>query len=423
MANNNTSAMANEGMPGFDWGVYNDGWNGKSLKKNRRVKTKKTDRNVSILSHENYAASTYRKYLAGPVESKEIKKGDVLKITDLLPVDADHVMATVKGGANNIVIDLTKESRYLSTIEFNGESMTKEVFTACIRNQQIKDSIINMGLTARVGTDAEKASIWDGFVSSLTQELHQQIENPTRAYMAHVIGSNNGGLIVEISGAVKAFLPSSLIATSHQALLPFEEYMDQNIEVMVEAFRPGKGFIVSRKKFINAILPGKINGLMEILEDDQDHVFTGKITGFAVYGIFVQLDQYITGMLHKSLVSDTLRDIMRENNGELNLGDEIDVYVHRIDDTRVILSDVPSMNRDEVIARREAEDEAEKAAYAEMLAHQEADAAAAAQAAEDERLAALASTLVMRPESSFDIPVQEVNVPESLGELGEPIED
>lgn len=404
MSKNNT-ATATEGVPGFDWSVYSDGWNGKSLKKNRRIKTKKTDTGVAILSHEKYAAQTYRKYLAGTVESKEIKKGDHLTITDLNPLDNDQVMATVKGGANNIIIDLNKEGKYLSQISMGGSAMSKDVFTACLRNPQIKETIINMGLTARVGTDTEKASIWDGFVDNLNKTLYEQIEKPTNGYMAHVVGYNTGGLVVEISNAVKAFLPSSLIATSHQALLPFEEYVGQDLEVMVEAYRPGRGFIVSRKKFINTILPGKVGQLAEQLEDNQDQVFVGEITGFAVYGIFVQIDQYITGMLHKSLVSDHLREIMRDNQGELNLGDKIEVYVHRIDDTRVILSDVPSEFRDEVIARREAEDEAEKAAYAEEQARLEAEAAAAVQALEDERLAALAETITISRDATIDMSV------------------
>lgn len=427
MPKNNTAAMQTEGVPGFDWGSYSDGWNGKSLKRNNRVKTKKNDRQVTVLSHEKYAASTYRKYLEGNVEAKEIKTGDVLAITDLRPMDDTHVMATVKGGANNIVIDLEKEGRYLQSLQFNGEAMSKEVFNACLRNDQIKERIISMGISVRVGTDAEKASIWDGFVESLNRELLAQIEKPTRGYIARVIDFNSGGLIVEISNAVRAFLPSSLIATSHQAVEAFEDYVGKDLEVMVETFRPGRGFIVSRKKFINAVLPGKIAQLAETLEADQDKPIVGKITGFAVYGIFVQIDQYITGMLHKSLVSDTLREIMRDNQGELNLGDTIEVYVHRIDDTRVILSDVPSDQRDEVIARREAEDEAEKAAIAAEQARLEAEKAAEAEAAENERMARLADTFMQSTTATIDItvsaPVDVESIEVSAGYAAETAEE
>ena len=71
-----------------------------------------------------------------------------------------------------------------------------------------------------------------------------------------------------------------------------------------------------------------------------------------------KLDEYITGMMHKSLVSDNTREAMR--NRTIKPGDEYTVYIHKIENNRVILSDVPSSERDAVIARREAEDELEK---------------------------------------------------------------
>ena len=67
-------------------------------------------------------------------------------------------------------------------------------------------------------------------------------------------------------------------------------------------------------------------------------------------------------MLHKSLVSDTTREAMRQNS--IKPGTEFNVYIHKIENNRVILSDVPSDERDAVIAKRELEDEQEKAARA-----------------------------------------------------------
>ena len=78
-------------------------------------------------------------------------------------------------------------------------------------------------------------------------------------------------------------------------------------------------------------------------------------------------------MLHKTLVQDETREAMRNNS--IAAGTEVQVYVHKIEKSkarengklvdryRVILSDVPSEERDAVIARREAEETAEKAEY------------------------------------------------------------
>ena len=391
MSKENTAALQNEGAPGFDWSIYDGGYNGKTLKRNKKVQTRKTDFGVNVLSHEKYAASVYRKYLGGKIEAKEIKSGDILEISDLIPLSDSTVMATVKGGANNIVIDLDKEAKFLSNIAIGDTEMTKETFNACLRNPNVKAQLLKMNISAKVGTDESKASIWDAFVANLTKEFHEQLVKPTRGYMAYVIGTNDGGLIVEISKAIKAFLPGSLISSSKLSAEDYESYVGKYLEVMVEDYRYGRGFIVSRKKFIQAVQPAKLAKLAEQLEDNPELCFTGKITGCTKFGIFVQIDDYITGMLHKSLVSDIIRQQMRDETVEL--GSEIDVYVHRIEDGRVILSDVCLADRDAIIAAREAEDEAEKAAYAEELARLEAEQAAAEQAATDAYIESLADTI------------------------------
>jgi ribosomal protein S1 len=125
-------------------------------------------------------------------------------------------------------------------------------------------------------------------------------------------------------------------------------------EVMIESWDPNIGFVVSRKKFIRTMLPYKLQQLKEKLKQNKDTVFTGHVTGHTEFGIFVELDEFITGMLHKTLVRDETREQMKQNS--IIPGSEIQVYVHKVEGNRVILSDVPSEERDAVIARREAEE-------------------------------------------------------------------
>lgn len=391
-----------EGVPGFDWSMYDDGWNGKSLKRNAKVNIRKSDSNMTIYSHEKYASATFRKYMGIEPVSKEIKKGDVLEITDLRPLSDDKVMATVKNGANNIIIDLTKENKFINNLTLGNEAMDKETFVKCLDVPNVKNEILKMGITAKVGKDTEKASIWDGFVTSLNAEMIRQIEKPTRAYLAKVLFvENEAGLIVEISNAIRAFLPASLIHLPHTENKPLEYYVDKYIEVMVEDHRKYRGFIVSRKKYLNTILPMRLNAMIETLENDPNHVYTGTITHAEPYGVFVQLDECVTGMLHKSLVNDDLREQMRE--GSVEIGKQVEVYVHKVENNRVVFSNVATELRDEVMAKREAEDEAEKAAYAEELAAKEAAAEAARVEAEKAELEALASTFTSMTSTTIEL--------------------
>ena len=102
------------------------------------------------------------------------------------------------------------------------------------------------------------------------------------------------------------------------------------------------------------MLPTKIQELKEKLNKNKDTLFTGHVTGTTEFGIFVELDDFITGMLHKTLVRDETREAMRLKS--IKPGEEVQVYVHKIEGSRVILSDVPTEERDAVIARREAEE-------------------------------------------------------------------
>lgn len=359
--------LGDEGIPGFDWSQFDDGWNGKSLKANKKVKLKKSQEanNTVVYSRESYVNKALKAYFKEnePV-SKEVRSGDVLKITDLKPLTDGTILATVAGGASNIVIDLEKESKFLSNFSVGESAVTKEQFLNLLTYPDVKKQVIDMDLTAKVGTDVSKASIWDGYVDKVNREMIEQISKNSQAYVANVVGANNGGLIVEIMNAVRAFLPGSLLAINRLDVEDFTQFVGQSFEVMVESYRPGWGFIVSRKKFIQHVLPNELNKLAMLLNTNPDQQFTGKVTGATRYGVFVQISEFITGMLHKSLVSDEMRDAMR--NQEVPIGLELNVYVHRIEEGRVIFSNVCLAERDAVIAKREAEEEAEKAALAEQ---------------------------------------------------------
>ena len=210
-----------------------------------------------------------------------------------------------------------------------------------------------MNLSAKITAgDVEKASIWDGYVESLIREMKEQVTLKSKAYFATILSTNNGGFVVDIMNTLKAFMPGSMAAANR--VTDFESMIGTQFEVMVESWDPVSGFVVSRKKYLKTLLPVKINELKAKLAENKDMLFDGVVTGSTQYGVFVEIDEFITGMLHKTLVRDETRDAMRNN--EIKPGSNVRVYIHKIEGNRVILSDVPSEERDVVIARREAEE-------------------------------------------------------------------
>jgi predicted RNA-binding protein with RPS1 domain len=363
----------------FDWSMYEDGWNGRSLLINRKVKT--GDKHIKVYSHNAYAADMLAQYTGNgaPVPtSKELRKNVIVNITDFAYVGDNTVLASINGGSNNVIIDLNKEGRYFNTLQGpNGSLMTKQDFVACLRNPEVKKQIIDLGLVAKVGTDVEKASIWDGYVEVLSNEMREQIRKKNKAYMAKILSSNNGGFVVEVANTVKAFMPGSMSAANK--LNDYESLVGKEMEVMVESYDEKFGFVVSRKKYIQTIIPIYTKKLASRIEKNKDLVIEGTVTGTTPFGIFVELDDHLlTGMLHKTLVSDELRDKLRNN--EIQPDTKINVYVHKIEKGRIILSDVPSTERDAVIAKREAEDAQEKLTYVNA----KKEAAAKAREAQDD---------------------------------------
>ena len=355
----------------FDWSPYEDGWNGKSLKANTKIKTKNGDK---VYCHESYAQSLYNKFAGIKVEgNKELTKNALVNVSGIEVVNDTTLMAAINGGSNNVIIDLNKEQKFIDWLNTYCEGeLTKDNIAVALKNEEFKQQVINLGLNAKVTAgDKEKASIWDGHVEALTREMKEQVTKNSRAYVATILSTNKGGFVVDIMGTVSAFMPGSMAAANR--VTDFESMVGTKFEVMVESYDQNFGFVVSRKKYLKTMLPVKIQELEEVLAKDKDTVFTGHVTGTTPFGVFVEIDEFITGMLHKTLVRDETREAMRNNS--IAAGTEVHVYIHKIEKSkarengklvdryRVILSDVPSEERDAVIARREAEEAAEKAEY------------------------------------------------------------
>lgn len=346
MTKNNLKVIE-EGDKNFDWDAYEDGY---------------TKNSVTIQGNKLYtlaknAKEQYEKYSGTNIPScKELSRHALVKIDDINAVNGDTMLVSINNGSNNILIDLNKEQRFFNIIKLGDAKLTKETFSEYIKDKDFRKQIIDMGLSAKVGMDIEKASLWDGFVENLAIEMREQITKNQKAYTAKILSTNNGGFVVEVADAVKAFMPRSMAAKNK--IVDDNELLGKTTEVMVESYDEKNGFVVSRKKYISAITPSALKEFTKSLEENKDKMFRGKVTGTAPFGIFVEINEILTGMLHKTTISDSLRDALRANTIKPQM--EIDVYVHKVENGRIILSDVISSEREAVIAKREAEDANEK---------------------------------------------------------------
>lgn len=351
----NGSTILEQGNENFDWGLY-EGWNGKTLKANDAVKC--DNANTAVYCHEPYAKQLYNAYknkISEKAVSKELVKDAIVTVTDIQVLPNGEVIAEINEGMNNIPIDINKEAKFLSSFSVGGETLTKEQFVSELRgNPVFKKDLLNMQLIAKVGTKGEKASLSDGYIHSLVDEMKQQAVNPNKAYTAKVVSFNTGGLKVIVADTVPAFMPASAAGR----LEDFESAVGNEYIVMVEKYDPKSGFVVSHRRYLRHLLPTILEGMQEVLEQRPDEVYTGVVTSIESYGLFVELDGYegVTGMIHKTLCSDALVNDLR-NRAESLSKRQMEVYIHSIDGTRLVLSDVHPSERASIIEKREKEED------------------------------------------------------------------
>jgi len=93
---------------------------------------------------------------------------------------------------------------------------------------------------------------------------------------------------------------------------------------MLETLQQDKGiYVVSRRKYLKTLIPEKIK---QIKKDPKDKVYTGHVTGTRNFGVFVQFEDCLTGMIHKANIREDYQD--KINN--IQPGTLIDFYIKDI---------------------------------------------------------------------------------------------
>lgn len=102
---------------------------------------------------------------------------------------------------------------------------------------------------------------------------------------------------------VEAFMPNTLAGVNK--LYDPQSIVGQRFEVMIETLEQDKGiYVVSRKKYLEELIPERIRQLKKDWTKDKNKVYEGTITGTTPFGAFVEFCDYLTGMIHRYNVSE-----------------------------------------------------------------------------------------------------------------------
>jgi len=174
-----------------------------------------------------------------------------------------------------------------------------------------------------------------GSISTLYEnKAHETLQSlkEGESVTAYVKALNPAGYDVELSrGGVTltGFMPNTLAGINK--LYDPTSIIGETFEVMIESYADQEGtYIVSRRKYLRSLIPSVIKDL------NFDNSYTGKVTGTTPFGVFVEFNECLTGMIHKA----NLNPAWQERISEIKPGFEIDFYVKEVIREKIILTQI-----------------------------------------------------------------------------------
>lgn len=311
----------------FNWGEYDHKFKGGNrLVPNTKINGQ--DNKKICFSRAPYAQDAFEMYTQGALTAKkDLTKGDCVPVTGIDAIRNSTITLELSGGIS-VDIDLNREKKFLQLFGYSSGIQ----FAFDLSSMEFRNKFLTQGISAYVVESFPnvKVSLWQGHLKQVKEEFMREIESPSKAYVAKVIEANRGGYFVEVQG-VDAFMPGSLAAPNK--ILDFKTLVGKEVIVMVESFLPEmNSFIVSHKKYIEHVLPTKINEL------DMAMRFTGTVTGSSKYGVFLEFDEIFTGLLHESKMKANTLSMFTQR--KFAPGDTLEFYIYEVTrDNRIILTE------------------------------------------------------------------------------------
>lgn len=174
-----------------------------------------------------------------------------------------------------------------------------------------------------------------GSISSLYETMaHENLKSleEGESVTVYVKSLNPAGYDVDVmNGGVTlpGFMPNTLAGINK--LYDPTSIVGDTFQVMIESYSEQEGtYIVSRRKYLQTLIPDAIQEL------EFNHLYSGNVTGTTPFGIFVEFNDCLTGMIHKANVTEEWQNRI----SEIKPGQAIEFYVKEIIKDKIILTQV-----------------------------------------------------------------------------------
>lgn len=260
--------------------------------------------NDSVISHEELI-KLYDEY--------DINIPSVGQVANVTYVGYTAAGYNFDGGFKDFVRveDRPNESKYLQNIEV-GDSIDLFIVDIDEDNYYIKGSLVELyeNRAREILTQLEEGTSVSAFVKEMTPAgytVELQFEGVTLA----------GFMPNTLAGINKLYRPESIVGTT--------------FEVMIESYSYEEGtYIVSRRKYLQSLIPDAIKSL------ESGKIYLGNVTGTTEFGVFVEFNDCLTGMIHKS----NMHPDWTNRISQITPGLSIEFYIKEIIKDKIILTQI-----------------------------------------------------------------------------------
>jgi len=308
--------ITKSGLLDFDWDAHVSDCPSSFRRPNTHVKSPE---GVVV-----YSRAPYAQELCDLMERFETASPRVFNVIigethtgDVYSVDSEWASIDI-GHREMVYVDMSKENQISKDILIPGANLTVEIVADRMSNS--RGFIVG--------------SVEAGIRAAALREMLEATEEQNVAYIGTVTGMiPNGGYFVDVQG-IDCFMPGSLAGINK--LVDFESVVNTEMYVVPMSYSQERGtVIVSHRKYLQALIPGKVEELRNNLGETK----TGNVTGSAKYGVFVEFDGCLTGMIH---ANDLEPEMARKHKDrEIQPGDIIVFKVKEIiSDSKITLTQV-----------------------------------------------------------------------------------
>lgn len=290
--------------------------------------------------------------------SKLIEGVNIGMLPDPFPfMHNDNQILKIKGDLSNLTQDYKKLHQMMEKtfLDFR-EVREGEIIKGTIISIDNTEIVVDFGYKDYIYVDTPKGNLVIGIEpgsqidvlitviqdepflvrGSITELIKMNVHNKLKTYyedslplVAKVKELIPAGYMLDIymdNVTIDAFMPNTL-ADVNKLYKP-ESIIGKTLNVMLETLQQEKGvYVVSRRKYLKTLIPEEIEKLKN------DVVYTGEVTGTTPFGVFVQFNDCLTGMIHKMNVNIEWQNKWHQ----IIPGMSIDFYVKEITKTSKII--------------------------------------------------------------------------------------